>query len=534
LTSGTDFGAVTIIASGGSADNGYPGAAGTIYLQTSSQSEGQGKLLVNNANQLPQVATTMMLPGTALNGFSQIVITNSGNIGIRTNIDFSQANFVGSGVGSAFATIRSPAIGLTFPTNITGNYTLNIDVPVTITGSLAVATDGRLSHTWNTSARTYWMSLTVASNLTVHGQINADGQGYAKNNGPSTTTPYNSLKSAGHGGCGGGYVAGAQGGTYGSITNPTTLGSGGPDQFWPDSGGGAVKLNVGGVLTVDAGAVISAQAVQPAGGYNGRGAGGSINITCASLAGSGSILANGGSLTGDGCGGGGGRIAIYLTASDDFSPFTIRAYGGLRGGTYTNGGAGTIYLKKASASFGTLIVNTPNAGPTAPTLISSNVTDAIAGDVVITNSAIFAMDTNLTLRVNGSWVNRVGTNSFLAGTNSTVLLAGTNAGTLYGNTTFWNLTATNAGKVLTFEAAKTNTVQGLIALAGVTLKSTVNGQYTYLTLATNGGSQQIGAVTVEDNNAGGGQLLLAGPKSVNNGRNVNWKFPASGTTFFFR
>jgi len=29
-------------------------------------------------------------------------------------------------------------------------------------------------------------------------------------------------------------------------------------------------------------------------------------------------------------------------------------------------------------------------------------------------------------------------------------------------------------------------------------------------------------------------LLLAGPRSVNNGRNVNWKFPAGGTALLFR
>jgi len=158
------------------------------------------------------------------------------------------------------------------------------------------------------------------------------------------------------------------------------------------------------------------------------------------------------------------------------------------------------------------------------------VTGLAVGTVVITNKAVFQI-TNQSLTVNGSWTNRA---TFLANTNSTVVFSGANAATVTGNNTFYNLTCTSAVKTVVFETGKTNTVLGQLTLSGVTLKSTVDGQYTYLTLSTNGGSQQIGAVTVQDNNAGGGQLLLAGPRSANNGHNVNWKFPVSGTTFFFR
>ena len=553
LSSGTDFGGVTNTAWGGRTGTGAAyasGAAGTIYLQTAGQSEGQGSLIVDNHNQYdcteanPITATTMLLSGTALNNFSAVIITNKGNLGIRTNVDFSTANIVGSGIGNCYVTIRNPALSITFPTNIAG-YTLNVDAPATHQGNMTVATNGLIAHTRNKNSQMFVINLTVTSNLTVNGQINVDGLGYWVYSSTGYGLGYvGGSAGSGHGGGAGPYYTATSivlTNTYGSITNPTAIGSSSATY----TGGGAIQLTVGSNLTVAAGGFISARAQQVT-SPNGSGAsGGSILIRCGSLTGTGAILANGGdngANHGQGAGGG-GRIAIYLTASDDFGSVANQAYGGRIGSPGYNGGAGTIYLKKSSQSYGTLLIDNNNPVswaangctiPAAPTLISRNVADTFVGSVIITNGAWLFIGTNQTLTVNGEWANRVLTNSFYAGTNSTVVFAGTGAATIYGSNVFWNLTATNSGKVLTFEAGKTNTVQGLLALAGVTLKSTLNGQYTYLTLSTNGGSQQIGAVTVQDNNAGGGQLLLAGSQSANNGHNVNWKFPASGTTFFFR
>ena len=533
LTSGTDFGGVKQMAYGGVGGDIEPyGAAGTIYLQTPSQTEGQGALIVDNNNYLTRYATTMLLSGTALNGFSAVVITNKGNLGICTNVDFSLAKLTTFGVNNSFITIRSPALNIAFPTNIAG-YTLNLDVPVSVPGDWSVSTNGRISHTsdadWH-NVKNFAVDLTLSGNLAVLGQINVDSKGWAAQNGPGVG---NFSNGAGHGGQGGGGI----GTTYGSITNPATLGSGGQDG--DALGGGAIKLTVASNLTVDVGASISARSVgtydSNGNTYDSGGSGGSICIRCGTLTGTGAILADGGASAAFN-GGGGGHIAIFLANSDDFGSVTNRAYGALSG-IYASipqpAAAGTIYRQKKSDRFGTLVVDNNNRSTTAATLIATNATDTMVGDVIRQKRGNLGLGTNATLTVCGSWTNDA-TSSFTAQTNSTVAFFSTNVATIYGSNVFWNLTATNSGKVLTFEAGRTNTVQGKITLANVMLNSTVNGQYTYLTLSTNGGSQQIGAVTVQDNNAGGGQQMLAGPRSANNGHNVNWKFPVSGTTFFFR
>ena len=89
-------------------------------------------------------------------------------------------------------------------------------------------------------------------------------------------------------------------------------------------GGGAIKLNVSGTLTVTVGGTISAngnQGQNNTGGWNdyggGGGSGGSVWIITNTLTGTGKIQAIGGvGGYGDlfrGGGGGGGRIAIYYT-----------------------------------------------------------------------------------------------------------------------------------------------------------------------------------------------------------------------------
>ena len=78
----------------------------------------------------------------------------------------------------------------------------------------------------------------------------------------------------------------------------------------------------------------------------GGGAGGSININCGVLTGSGRIVANGGGGGGTtGGGGGGGRIAVYAT--DSSFTGSINAYGG---GGANFGGAGTVFTQMAGAS----------------------------------------------------------------------------------------------------------------------------------------------------------------------------------------
>lgn len=163
---------------------------------------------------------------------------------------------------------------------------------------------------------------------------------------------------------------------YGSVFNPVDGGACGThaNNAIYDCGGGAVKLSVGGTLTLN-----GLASSQPQGGQARPGAAGSINITAARLEGSGSINANGGmgnnywtgvsnSFYG---GSGGGRIAVRLT--DPEAEFTdawitrITAKGrtctksdGLNGRNSSS--AGTVYLQTASdgEKKGTIIIRSDN------------------------------------------------------------------------------------------------------------------------------------------------------------------------------
>ena len=158
--------------------------------------------------------------------------------------------------------------------------------------------------------------------------------------------------------------------TYGSILDPLSYGSGG----WGDNanyaGGGVIKLAVAGALTVN-GTICSRGFGYPQANENyigGAGSGGSINIVAASLSGTGSIDANGGSngLYGPG---GGGRVKVALTgAGEDFTGFsgTIEALGG----SFQNNTQATTYDITPAAA-GTVCLST--AADTEPTVRVHNV-----------------------------------------------------------------------------------------------------------------------------------------------------------------
>ena len=119
--------------------------------------------------------------------------------------------------------------------------------------------------------------------------------------------------------------------------------------------GGAVRVVVGGTLTLDGEATVSGQTEDRTNlGSRTGGAGGSLDVTAGRLAGAGTMRANGGNY--NDFSGPGGRIAVRLTASGaDFTAFTGRIEAG--GGSWRKGGAidptpdasaGTVYLETAA------------------------------------------------------------------------------------------------------------------------------------------------------------------------------------------
>jgi hypothetical protein len=524
LSEGTSVDRILCRAYGGGG-GAWWGAAGTLYIQLAGQADGAGTLILDNANNHPNFAKTMLRSGEDWSGFAAVIITNRADVGVYTNVNLSAVKFVGNGAAASFITVRAPNVGIVYPNDWTiSNFTLIADTPITLSGNVTVATSGVITHSphaWN--YQTYRMDVTVTGDLTVLGQIHADNRGFPNRSGPAPAMYKHGAAHGGDRGVGAGDTDPIVGMPYGSVTNPTTLGSGGDGL----QGGGAIRLTVPGSLTVGASGVISACGSVPY-EYGGSGAGGSIWITAGALAGSGTVKANGGiggsaSPNGGGlAGGGGGRVSVWST-SGDFGSVTFQAYGGYED-TAADGGAGTVYLRGAE-EYGRLIVDNASYDAAARTLIVSNVTGTVVGDIRMRNRGNVTLGTNATLTVFGSWTNDA-TSTFVAQTNSTVIFAGTNAATVYGNRTYYNLTATNSTRTLYFEAGKTNTVLGALAFDNVTLLSTVDGAWWYLTQATNA-PQSIPSVTVKDSNAGGGQELRA-DRGDSLGHNVNWWFPPTG------
>jgi len=272
---------------------------------------------------------------------------------------------------------------------------------------------------------------------------------------------------------------------------------------------------------------------QPNGGSGGGGAGGSIYLTTATLVGSGTYSADGATTTtGYAGGGGGGRVAIVLTNSASFGAIAVHAYGGA--GTVNgspsegNGGAaGTVYLKTAGQAYGTVIIDNNSKMATIPytTRIAAAVTGATVGDVILRNTAQLSIDNSQSMTCYGSWSNGA---SLVCDTDSTVYLAGTNTATVYGSNAFHNLTCTNAGKTLRFEAGEKTVIQsfGKLTLEGE------NGNYLVVTSATASAwhltlqpnaLQSVSCVAAAYSDASGGQTIVA-PTATNMGNNVNWNF----------
>ncbi len=249
--------------------------------------------------------------------------------------------------------------------------------------SLWVMAGGVVTHTANVSTQQYWLDLTIAGDVTVDvgGMITATEKGYAPGEGIGHGSGSHG-SGAGYGGWGGDNISGSQSGgiVYGSATAPLDLGSGGAGTGWGGggAGGGVVQLAVNGTLSVEGEISADGGDGGSTGGYEGGGgSGGSIYITVGTLAGTGAISANGGDGgvrgSNTGGGGGGGRVAVYYT-SDSFTG-EIVACGGL---SNQGGGAGTIYSKSSTQTWGDLLVNNcGNVGPATPLLESTNTFDSV-------------------------------------------------------------------------------------------------------------------------------------------------------------
>ncbi|MCK5591548.1 MAG: hypothetical protein KAI72_06300, partial [Candidatus Pacebacteria bacterium] len=350
---------------------------------------------------------------------------------------------------SGLTTINSLSLGDNNASVLTlsnGNSSTN---KLIVTGDVNVGVNGTLTHTANTTAQTHIVNL-EAANLIVQGAINLNSKGYQYSEGPGQGVGTDFGGGAGHGGDGGDGVNAIGGSSYGSITQPITIGSGGCFHSGTGgSGGGAVKLTVSGTTSLSGSITANGQT---ASNYTGGGSGGSVYITTGTLSGNGSLSVNGGNGSGTNYGGGGGgRIAVYYTT--DSSTVSYQAYGPGPSGRY--GGAGTIYTKVEVQTNGDLIVNNnSNSGASTPLLTSDWTFDNL------TISGAGKLDANgCNLTINADF-NNAGT--FTHSSRTVTFADNTQVSHIYGDTTFNKFTCVTAGKELQFEATKTQTIAGSI------------------------------------------------------------------------
>jgi hypothetical protein len=304
---------------------------------------------------------------------------------------------------------------VTFPNPfVISNYCLCLDVPVSATGDWVVADNGSLSHSGNydplPGLEDYRLRLTLSGNLAVltGGAIEANTKGYFYWKGPSpaATTTGQGQRGASHAGRGG-----PSGNNpfpldgYGAVLMPRTLGSGGgryAPAYTPRFGSGSIELNIQGTTTVYG--IISARNNQFSEYRCAGAAGGSIFLKTGSLQGSGSIDARGDTGNENCSAGGGGRVAVVLTASESFGGVSVSA-AGVTGGANPSG-PGSVYLERPSQGAGKGTVVFDNAGIT---ITSTNATQLPApayapGDelrratLVISNRAQVSLTGNLAMK----------------------------------------------------------------------------------------------------------------------------------------
>jgi hypothetical protein len=338
LTAGTLAGNGIISANGGSGNQlGGGGGGGCISLQYGANLFGGAITACGGGGYAWGGAGTIYTKAnSAITG--QMLVDNGGNSGTNTPLP---------SLSPFDLTVRGGAIVYLPPTNIF------LPAPPLVLSNLFVNAGGCLTCL---KTATY-LDVAVLRNVRIDagGVVTVDGLGFAAGTGPGAGLTTNSIGSgAGYGENGGASTVMPGGTTYGFVEQPVDRGSGGGLGYGTatngSEGGGAIRLTVGGTLTLNGSITAKGNAALQDDG--GGGSGGSVWLTAGALAGSGSIMADGGAgeLYGGG-GGGGGRIAIH-------TPFN--SFGGV---VSVAGGAGASLGQTGSIYYA--------ATPVVPQVVSS-------------------------------------------------------------------------------------------------------------------------------------------------------------------
>ncbi|MGK2860043.1 MAG: Ig-like domain-containing protein [Thermoanaerobaculia bacterium] len=270
--------------------------------------------------------------------------------------------------GGKEGAIRS-GIGVVTGTNVTGKVIQSNDSSYenasiyVVGGSLTIVGPHRFANVivlpGGTITHFQGDELTLTSGgifVACDGAIDVTGRGY----GSDATHPEAATKSTG--GSGGSHIGrggdhdsyGEPGATFGSVTSPQELGSGGGSCSCggtPTAGGGRVRLRAD---TIALDGAIRANGADPKGG-GGPGSGGSVWVTAGILGGAGTVEAR----TASGwAAGGGGAIAIEYSAGS-LSSLVLNAQGqdNYAPSAMRKSGAGTVWVKGPDSVNGVLTID---------------------------------------------------------------------------------------------------------------------------------------------------------------------------------
>ncbi|MBU4405660.1 MAG: hypothetical protein L6428_10500, partial [Candidatus Aminicenantes bacterium] len=393
----SQFTLANIHAYGGQYTNGtnatYNGGAGTVYLKKLNE---EAQLIIDNrALQAGKPLIFPVINPSTVSDISENVLTNmsaaymtNALVGMELIADTANMEKTFTITGNDATTISTDpgdgdlsgftAIGSTYAgkmvfgghlmiRNTIAEISRDIDL-----NNLSLVENTVLRHPAATTTSTSYLNIKAAEKVVIDStsKISVGGRGYLGayqgDNNVYTGRTLGNVAGSGYY-CGGSY--GGYGGKYtytvnelyGSLYDPNDLGSGG------GSNNNVVGGNGGGVVRIEAAELVLDGTISANGGscsnnYGAGGSGGSVKVKVKTLSGSGTITADGGNSTYRGAGGG-GRVAIYYEDSSQFTLANIHAYGGqYTGGTNAtyNGGAGTMYLKPSSQTYGDLIVDNNN------------------------------------------------------------------------------------------------------------------------------------------------------------------------------
>jgi len=329
-------------------------------------------------------------------------------------------------VVSTAQVVDEPVVGVSL--SVTSSGSLNCDnsageCATTIRMSGAVTLDGTIQ---GGNVSVSGASLTMAAS----GRLHANYRGFDGGKGPgvagnATVKSCDASFSGGGGGHGGDGAAstyksassacditpstpapGGPGG-YGSITQPSTAGSGGGHAYFfggdgvderrglGGRGGGVVRVDLQGLLTMTSGAIISANGeagTTVSSITGGGGAGGSVWITAAQVLGTGLVSADGGARVSGAWsgGGGGGRVAIHSTTTIA-DTISARALGGY-GSAVRVGAAGTVFLSTADGDRTEVVVFNTASGSTASTPLTAALVPAKLTKLFVKSYGVVRVD----------------------------------------------------------------------------------------------------------------------------------------------